>query len=218
MKHTDITPDLYKYLLNISLREHPVLKELREFSSQHPLFVMQISPDQAQFFQFLIRTIKAKKILELGTYMGYSALTFALAMPPDGKIITCDINPNYQDIAKKFWNMAKQETKIDLRIGPALESMQQLIATGHSNTFDFIFIDADKTNYLNYYELALELISPTGIIAIDNIFWDGKVIDPDEHNGQTKTIRLLNERIRDDARVNISLLPIADGVFLVQKV
>lgn len=218
MKHLSLTPDLYNYLLDTSLREHPVLKALREDTAPMQLAGMQVAPEQAQFMQFLLRVIGAKKVLELGTFTGYSALAMALALPEDGKLITCDINENWTAKAPHFWGQAQQEHKIELRLGQALESMQQLLDQGWGQQFDFIFIDADKTNYVHYYEKALELIQPKGIIAIDNIFWDGLVIDPQDTSAQTREIRKLNELIKQDSRVHVSLLAISDGLFLIQKV
>lgn len=216
MKHLNITPELYEYMLDVSLREHPVLTDLREETLKLPLANMQVAPEQAQFMQFLLQLIGAKKVLELGTFTGYSALAMALALPHDGQLVTCDINEDWTSIAYPFWQKAQQDEKIELRLGPALDSMKSLITEGYQHAFDFIFIDADKTNYLNYYELALDLVSAKGIIAIDNIFWDGKVIDVAETGGQTREIRRLNEFIKQDTRVNVSLLAIADGLFLVK--
>ncbi|MFI4919467.1 MAG: class I SAM-dependent methyltransferase [Legionellales bacterium] len=217
MKHLTLTPELYEYMLDKSLREHPVLKELREATSTMDLANMQVAPEQAQFMQFMLRLTHAKKVLELGTFTGYSALAMALALPDDGQLITCDVSKEWTDKAHPFWHKAKQEHKIKLQLGPALDTLHALIEDGWTEQFDFIFIDADKTNYVNYYELALKLLAPRGIIAIDNIFWDGKVINANETTGQTREIRKLNELIKNDTRVFISLLPIADGLFLVQK-
>ncbi|KTC81492.1 class I SAM-dependent methyltransferase [Legionella brunensis] len=215
-QHLNLTPALYEYMLDISLREDPILKALREQTSKLPLGNMQVAPEQAQFMQFLIRMLNAKKILELGTFTGYSALAMALALPDDGQLITCDINAEWTSQAHPFWREAKQEKKIQLRLGPALTSLQDLIMEGHINSFDFIFIDADKTNYLNYYEFALQLIKPQGVIAVDNIFWDGNVINEQDTSGQTREIRRLNEVLKQDNRVDVSLLAIADGLFLIR--
>jgi predicted O-methyltransferase YrrM len=218
MKHLPLTTALYQYLLDKSLREHPVLKALREETASLDLAIMQIPADQAQFFQFLLGMLGAKKVLELGTFTGYSALAMALCLPDDGQVITCDVSKNWTDRAHPFWRAAKQEHKIQLRLAPALDSLNQLMDEGFAQQFDFIFIDADKTNYLHYYEMALKLIKPTGVIAIDNVFWEGAVLDPDDTSGQTREIRKLNDFIAQDQRVRVSLLPIADGLFLVQPV
>jgi predicted O-methyltransferase YrrM len=178
---------------------------------------MQVAPEQAQFMQFLIRMISAKKVLELGTFTGYSALAMALALPDDGRVITCDINTEWTDQAQPFWQEAGQNNKIDLRLAPALSTLQALLDAGEEQTFDFIFIDADKTNYVAYYELALQLISPRGVIAIDNTLWKGDVINLDDTRPQTREIRRLNAHLHADTRVDISLLPLADGLFLIRK-
>lgn len=218
MKHLSMTPDLYEYMLDKSLREHPALRDLRQETSTMELANMQVAPEQAQFMQFLIRLIRAKNVLELGTFTGYSALAMSLALPDDGQLITCDISEEWTKKAHPHWRSAKQEHKINLRLGPALETLYSLLNEGWEHQFDFIFIDADKTNYLNYYELALKLIRPNGLIAIDNIFWDGNVINPNDISAQTREIKKLNELIKNDNRVYVSLLAIADGLFLLQPV
>lgn len=216
MKHLNLTPALYDYMLDISLREHPVLQALRAETAKLPLAMMQVAPEQAQFMQFLMKLVNAKTVLELGTFTGYSALAMALALPEDGELITCDINSQWTSVAQPFWEQAQQQHKINLRLAPALDSLYALINEGRKHQFDFIFIDADKTNYLRYYELALELVSPHGLIAIDNIFWDGKVIDDKDNHGQTREIRRLNDFIKHDQRVDTTLLAIADGLFLIK--
>lgn len=217
MKHPNLTPDLYDYMLQISLREHPVLRALRDDTAKLALAAMQVAPEQAQFMQFLIRLIGAKNVLEVGTFTGYSALAMALALPDDGHLITCDISQDWTKKAHEFWGEAQQDKKIELRIGRALNTLDDLLATGYEGTFDFIFIDADKTNYVHYYERALRLVSANGIIAIDNVFWDGLVIDPTNTDAQTREIRKLNTLIQHDTRVDVSLLAIADGLFLIRK-
>ncbi|WP_131781562.1 class I SAM-dependent methyltransferase [Legionella gresilensis] len=218
MKHLNLTPELYDYMLDTSLREHPVLKSLREYTSTMTLANMQIAPEQAQFMQFLLKMISARKVLELGTFTGYSALAMALVLPEDGELITCDINSEWTSRVHDFWREANQDMKIKLRLAPAIQTLNELIDEGYRQQFDFIFIDADKTNYTQYYELALQLVNPRGLIAIDNVFWEGKVIDPNDTSGQTREIRRLNELIKNDKRVDISLLAIADGLFLIRPI
>ncbi|WP_115332544.1 class I SAM-dependent methyltransferase [Legionella busanensis] len=218
MKHLNLTPELYDYMLDISLREHPVLKSLREYTSTMALANMQIAPEQAQFMQLLLKMISAHKVLELGTFTGYSALAMALALPEDGELITCDINSEWTSRVHDFWREANQDKKIKLRLAPAIQTLNELIDEGYRQQFDFVFIDADKTNYTQYYELALQLVNPRGLIAIDNIFWEGKVIDPNDTSGQTREIRHLNELIKNDKRVDISLLAIADGLLLIRPI
>ena len=216
MKQLPLTGALYEYILDVSLRESSVLKALREETAKLPLANMQIAPEQGQFMQFLLKLINAKKVLELGTFTGYSALAMAMALPLDGELITCDINPTWSVIAHDFWQQSGLQHKIKQRLGPALESLHALLNDGYQHQFDFIFIDADKTNYLHYYELALQLVSNKGLIVIDNALWDGKVIDESNSDAQTREIRKLNERIKHDTRVDVSLLAIADGLFLVK--
>jgi predicted O-methyltransferase YrrM len=217
MKQTLLTPELNQYAEDIALREHPSLQALREASADLPLVLMQSPPLQAQFLQFLIKLVNAKRVLELGTYTGYATLAMALALPDDGEVITCDINTEWTKNARSFWEQAGQAHKITLKLAPALETLQTLKQLNPPQSFDFIFIDADKTNYVTYYEDALQLIQPDGIIAIDNVFWDGKVIDPNDTGAQTREIRRLNQRIRQDDRIELSLLPIGDGVCLIRR-
>lgn len=211
MKQTHLTEALSLYAEDISLREHPSLKALREATAHLQLAVMQSSPMQVQFLQFLIRSIRAKRVLEIGTYTGYATLGMALALPEDGQMITCDINETWTSHAIPFWENAQQTHKIKLILAPALETLSTF-----TEPFDFIFIDADKTSYVDYYEYALKLIQPRGIIAIDNIFWDGQVIDKHDISAQTREIKRLNQRIKTDNRVDTALIPIGDGVFLIK--
>jgi predicted O-methyltransferase YrrM len=216
MKHLAMTPELYEYMLDKSLSEHPVLEALRKETSKMELANMQVAPEQGQFMQFLLRLTQAEYVLELGTFTGYSALAMSLVLPDHGRLITCDISEQWTKNATHYWKKAEQDHKIQLRLGPAIESLYALLNEGWQQKFDFIFIDADKTNYLHYYELALKLIKPRGLIAIDNVFWDGKVVDAQDNSPQTREIKKLNELIKTDERVFVSLLPIADGLFLVQ--
>lgn len=208
---------LYNYLLSATLRESNVLKALREETAQHPQARMQISPEQGQFMALLMQLMGAKKTLEIGVFTGYSTLAVALALPEDGRIIACDVNEKDAAIAQAYWKRANVVHKIDLRIAPALDTLDSLIAAGESETFDFSFIDADKNNYDNYYEKSLQLLRPGGLIAVDNTLWYGRVADPNVKDKRTQHIRALNEKVRDDERVMMSLLPIGDGLLLAIK-
>ncbi|MCX7115851.1 MAG: class I SAM-dependent methyltransferase [Gammaproteobacteria bacterium] len=214
MKQTPLTPALNEYAEHIGLREHPQLTALRLATAHLSLSPMQSPPLQAQFLQFLIQLTQAKQVLELGTYTGYATLAMALALPTDGHILTCDINPEWTGHGRPFWEQAGLTHKITLKLAPALETLATL--KQEQARFDFIFIDADKTHYVEYYEDALHLLNPHGIIVIDNIFWDGLVIDPLDKGAQTREIRKLNTKIQHDSRVDLSLLPFGDGVFLIK--
>ncbi len=216
-KNLGLDDQLHQYVLSVSVKEPEVLAELRQETSNYTGFRMQITPEQGQFLAFLIKLIKAKKALEIGVFTGYSSLVTAIALPEDGKLIACDIDENYTQIARKYWEKAGVSEKINLHIAPALETLDQLLAQGEAETFDFAFIDADKRNYPNYYEKCLQLIRKGGLIAIDNVLWSGKVADPEINDKQTLAIRDFNSKIYQDDRVNLSLIPIADGLTLVIK-
>lgn len=213
----NLTPQLYEYLQSVSLREPAVLQKLREQTHKMSTAGMQISPEQGQFMQLLIELIGAKKTLDIGVFTGYSALSVALALPLDGKVIGCDINGEWTKIARRFWEEAQVDGKIDLRLAPALETLQNLIDQGETGTFDFAFIDADKANYIHYYEQCLALVRTGGLIAIDNVLWGGDVANPLVTDANTEVIRELNAKIFRDERVSISLLPIGDGLTLARK-
>lgn len=217
MKNLTLSETLHQYLLSVSLQEAEVLKQLREATAKLPMSRMQIAPEQGQFMALLIKLIRAKKTLEIGVFTGYSTLVVALALPEDGHIIACDVDEQYTNIAQQYWQQAGIKQKIDLRIAPALETLDKLIATRQENTFDFAFIDADKRNYDNYYERTLKLIRPGGLIAIDNVLWSGKVADPENADKRTIAIREFNQKLHQDPRINLSLIPIADGLTLAMK-
>ena len=208
---------LYEYLLSVSLREAEVLTKLRQETSQHSASIMQISPLQGQFMALLIKLLAAKKTLDIGVFTGYSSLVVALALPETGKVVACDRDPTATAIARRYWQEAGVEDKIDLRLAPALDTLDKLIEEGHTGSFDFAFIDADKRNYANYYERALTLVRPRGIIAIDNVLWFGSVADPKDTDKRTVAIREFNQKLHQDTRVEISMLPIADGLTLALK-
>ena len=208
---------LYNYLLSVSLRESQILTQLRQETAQQPMSGMQISPYQGQFMALLLRLMGAKKVLEIGTFTGYSALWMALALPPDGTLMACDVSQEYGAIARRYWLIAGLADKINLHLAPALDTLDTLLSTGQSGTFDFVFIDADKINYGHYYEKSLELLRPGGLIAIDNVLWSGAVADPDITDPDTLALRQLNQTLYQDDRIELSLLPIADGLTLVLK-
>ena len=210
-----IDPQLYRYLQSVSLREPEILTQLRQETAKHPMGNMQIAPEQGQFMALLVQLIGAKKTLEVGVFTGYSALAVALALPADGKVVACDVSEEYTAIARRYWQLAGVAHKIDLRIAPALATLNQLLA--QAQTFDFAFIDADKSNYEHYYERALQLVRPGGLIAIDNVLWSGRVADPQVQDNRTQAIRALNRKLHQDQRVTISLVPIADGLTLARK-
>ena len=208
---------IYQYLLSVSIREPEVLTKLRQETAKHPRNIMQISPEQGQFMALLVQLMGAKKALEIGVFTGYSSLVVALALPPEGRMVACDVSEEYTSIARRYWEQAGVADKIDLRIAPAIATLDKLIAAGETDTFDFAFIDADKSSYDDYYERALKLIRPGGLIAIDNVLWSGQVADSKIQDNRTKKIRALNEKIHQDERVTLSMVPIADGLTLARK-
>lgn len=213
----NLTPAVYAYLKSHSLRENDILKQLREETNSAFEVRMQISPEQGQFMRLLVEMLNAKKTLDIGTFTGYSALSVALSLPDDGKVIACDTNVEWTNMAARFWEMAKVAHKVDLRLGPAIQTLDQLIADGQEGTFDFAFIDADKQNYISYYEKSLSLLRVGGLIAIDNVLWGGQVADSSFNDSDTLIIRELNSKIVVDERVTISMLPVGDGLTLARK-
>ena len=212
-----MTDALYDYLVDVSVREPAVLKELREETVALPDGRMQISPEQGQLMGLLVELVGARRAIEIGTFTGYSSLCVALALPSDGKLVACDRSEEWTSIAKRYWQRAGVDDKIELRLGPALETLDSLVAGGQAGTFDFAFIDADKTNQGRYYERCLELLRPGGLVTIDNVLWGGSVADPEIDSDSTKAIRELNERIGRDERVTASLVPIGDGLQIARK-
>jgi len=217
MEDLTINQPIWDYIRRVTLREPEILRRLREETASHPQANMQISAEQGQFMALLIHLLDARRTLEIGVFTGYSSLAVALALPDDGRIIACDVSEEYTAIARRYWREAGVERKIDLRLRPALETLDDLIATGQGNRFDFAFIDADKGNYANYYERALVLVRPGGLIAIDNVLWYGRPIDPAVQDSDTKAIRAFNEKLHRDERVWITMLPVRDGLTLASK-
>ncbi|WP_136413838.1 class I SAM-dependent methyltransferase [Herbaspirillum sp. ST 5-3] len=207
---------LYHYLLDVSLREHAVLAELRAATLSHPHASMQIAPEQGQFMALLVKMLGARRTLEIGVFTGYSALAVALALPDEGRVIGCDISREYTDVARSYWDRAGVGHKIDLRLAPALETLDALIAQGQEGSFDFAFIDADKTAYDAYYERCLTLLRSGGVIAVDNVLWSGRVIMPGA-DADTLAIQAFNRKLHQDARIDLSLVPIGDGLTLARK-
>jgi len=214
---TPLSEPLYDYLLANSLREPKALARLREETAKEPMAQMQIAPDQGQFMAFLVRLTGARRALEVGTYTGYSALAVALALPAGGHLVALDRSAEWTAIAERHWLKAGVSDKITLMLGEALRSLDELIAEGEAGRFDFAFIDADKENYDAYYERCLMLVRTGGLIAIDNVLWNGAVADPTAHDADTEAIRRLNAKLKDDERIDLSLVPIADGLTLARR-
>jgi predicted O-methyltransferase YrrM len=208
---------LWEYMRRVTLREPALLQRLREETAGYPNSNFQISAEQGQFMGLLMHLMGARRTIEVGVYTGYSALAVALALPDDGRIIACDINEEWTSVGRRYWREAGVAGKIDLRLGPALATLDGLIASGHANQFDFVFIDADKTNYANYYERALVLLRRGGLIGVDNVLWYGRVIDASFNDADTRAIREFNERILNDDRVWLSMLAVRDGLTLACK-
>ena len=216
-KTLDLDDTLYDYLLSVSLRDTPLLKALREETETLDMGIMQIAADQGQFMALLVKLIAARNIIEIGTFTGYSALAMAQAMPPGGQLIACDVSEKWTTIARRYWQEAGVADRIDLRLAPAMETIDQLLTEGRAETFDFAFIDADKQNQLAYYERCLQLIRPGGLIAVDNVLWGGSVANPHNQTEDTIAIRRFNQFVLDDPRVDISIVPIGDGLTLARR-
>lgn len=215
-KTHQISDRLHEYLVGL-LGEHPILRQLRAETARLPMAGMQISPEQGGFMAWLVRVLKARRCIEVGVFTGYSSICVARELPADGLLVACDTSPDYTAVARRYWRLAGVEALIDLRLQPALVTLDELLKGGAGNSFDFAFIDADKQNYDAYFERCLMLLRPGGVIAIDNAVWDGKVADPQANDPSTSAIRSLNQKIAEDARVGSSLVPIGDGLMLVHK-
>ena len=217
IKQTRVEQRLDDYILANGLREHPALKALRAVTAKMRYGGMQIGAPQGALLALLAQAIGARRCIEIGTFTGYSALSVALALPPGGTLVACDVSADYTAVGRKFWARAGVADKIDLRIAPALDTVNALLAAGEAGRFDFAFIDADKKGYDAYYEGCLKLLRPGGLVAIDNVLWGGSVADPKRNDADTRAIKRLNAKIRRDARVAMCLVPISDGVTLALK-
>jgi caffeoyl-CoA O-methyltransferase len=212
-----LTDPIYQYMNDVSLREAPVLRALREETAALTQRSMQIAPEQGQFMALLVRLLRARRYLEIGVFTGYSSLATALALPADGRIVACDVSEEWTAIARRYWEQGGVAHKIELRIAPATSTLDALLQQGQAGTFDLAFIDADKTNYLAYYERALQLLRPGGLVLIDNTLWSGRVADPAVNDPDTVALRELNSALLHDERVDLSLLPVGDGLTLALK-
>lgn len=208
---------LYSYLLDVSLRETPLQQRLREETAALPVAQWQIAPEQGQFMALLVQLTGARQLLEIGTFTGYSALSMAQALPEDGHLLCCDIDQQYTSIARRYWKEAGVGERIELRLAPAMETLGALVREGRAGSFDLIFVDADKVNYPAYLEHALILTRPGGLILFDNTLWSGRVLERTPDTADTRAIQSLNKRLKLDQRVDISLLPLGDGLTLCRK-
>ncbi len=216
-KSIGLDPELYNYLLSISLREHPVLGQLRVETGKMPMSRMQIAPEQGQFMYSILKLMQARQVIEIGTFTGYSSICMAMALPDDGRLITCDVNPDTSKIAQSYWQEAGVAHKIELKLAPAIETLQAMNATDQLISFDAMFIDAEKTEYEQYYELGLPLIRQGGLIMVDNVLWNGSVIDKNNSDDDTVAIRQFNKNRLNDDRIELNVLPVADGLTLAIK-
>jgi len=208
---------LYQYLLDVSLRETPLLKRLRDETQALPMARWQVAPEQGQFLALLVKLAGARRLLEVGTFTGYSALCMAAALPADGSLMCCDIPGDYNAIARRYWQEAGLAGRIDLRLAPALETLAELERQGQGGQFDLVFIDADKANYPSYLEHALRLLRVGGLAVFDNTLWSGRVLETSPESADTRAIQALNLALKEDVRVDLSLLPLGDGLTLCRK-
>ncbi|MDX6367715.1 MAG: hypothetical protein QOK30_2791 [Nocardioidaceae bacterium] len=212
-----LSDELHAYVLDVGVREPDVLRRLREETEALPQHDMQIAPEQGAFMAMLVSLMGARRCIEVGTFTGYSSTAVALALPPDGRLLCCDVSTQWTDVARRYWADAGVADKVELRIGPGVGTLDALIAAGEQDSFDFAFVDADKPGYGAYYERLLELVRPGGVIAFDNVLYGGEVIESDSGDDGLRTIQDLNRRLATDDRVDISMLPIADGLTLARR-
>ncbi len=214
MSFNELSPELLDYLVRVGVREHPALARLREHNRGEARGTMQVGPDEGALLGLLVRLLGARRVLEIGTYTGYSSTSMALALPPDGRIVCCDVSREWTDVARGVWADAGVADRVELRLGPAVETLDALLAAGEEDGFDMAFIDANKADYDAYYERALRLVRPGGLIAIDNVLWSGRVADPSVQDDDTAAIRAINEKIATDDRVDPVMLTLRDGLTL----
>lgn len=212
-----LTDSIYRYMQEAAFREPEILVKLRIETEDIEEAGMQIAPEQGQFMSLIVSMIGARRAIEIGTFTGYSSLCVALALPPDGKLIACDTNQDWTDVARRYWREAGVAERIELHLAPASETLDALLSDGAAGTLDFAFIDADKQSYDLYYERCLELLRPGGLVALDNMLWSGAVADPARDDADTVAIRAITKKIQGDTRVDISLVPIGDGLMLARK-
>ena len=212
-----VTDDIHRYLVEHSVREPDVLARLRAATASLPLAQMQIGPEQGQLLALLAKLVGAKRCIEVGVFTGYSSLAVALALPEDGRILACDVSEEWTTMARRFWREAGVEHKIELKLQPAVRTLEERLAAGEAGRYDFAFVDADKPAYDSYYELLLKLLRPGGLMALDNTLWSGAVLNPEEREPNTVALRALNDKLHRDERIDLSLLPVGDGVTLARK-
>ena len=216
-RHIPLDDTLYRYILDHSVREPEILRELHDETAKLPMGGMQIGADQGQFMALLAKLTGARRCIEVGVFTGYSSLVVALALPPDGRIVACDVSEEWTGIARRYWQKAGVAAKIDLRLGPAVETLDAMLAKGEAGSHDFAFIDADKGNYLAYYERCLKLVRQGGLIAVDNTLWSGEVAKPGNQKPDTVSLRAFNDALHRDERVDVAMLTVGDGVTLARK-
>jgi predicted O-methyltransferase YrrM len=216
-RHIPLDDTLYRYILDHSVREPEILRELHDETAKLPMGGMQIGADQGQFMALLAKLTGARRCIEVGVFTGYSSLAVALALPPDGRIVACDVSEEWTGIARRYWQKAGVASKIDLRLGPAVETLDAMLAKGEAGSHDFAFIDADKGNYLAYYERCLKLVRQGGLIAVDNTLWSGEVAKPENQKPDTVSLRAFNDAVHRDERVDVAMLTVGDGVTLARK-
>jgi predicted O-methyltransferase YrrM len=212
-----LSDDLAAYIVEHGVREPEILARLREETAPLPQHGMQISPEQGAFLAMLVRLLGARRCLEIGTFTGYSSLSVALALPPDGRLVCCDVSEEWTAVARRYWAEAGVADRVELRLGPALATLDGLLADGATGTFDFAFVDASKREYPDYHERVLKLLRSGGLVVYDNVLWGGAVVDPTDDDPDTNGVRRLNDRLATDERVDVSMLPVSDGLTLARK-